>query len=250
MAELNCYSQTSGGLPPVKITPRIDQPQQENNKPKAINPSVFISDGWKYFIGENNYVDEKKAYDYTLAAINLLDDSSSNKRILSIAKNNLLVIYSCSLNKSVRNILQADNYPQDYIDSNSIDNLIWAVFLQRKTIASDKIAQFYKIVREEHSTHMVNKYWEQLKGIAPNTIESAYVFLKQQAENGDAEASMRYGYAFECGFETTNLDEAIKWFSKARELYAKDPTAINRLKSIEDRIKRLELIKQNKFNNQ
>ena len=90
----------------------------------------------------------------------------------------------------------------------------------------------------------------KLKGVAPNSIESAYAFLKEQAENGDAEASIRYGYAFECAFETTNHDEAIKWFNKGREIYMRDQNSSNRLKSIEDRIKRLKLITENRYNNQ
>ena len=101
----DCFSQMKGGLPPIKNEPKIDRLEKENDKPKAINPSGFINDGWNYFIGENNFVDEKKAFDYTLAAINLIDKSPANARVLSIAKNNLSVIYLCSINKSIRNWL-------------------------------------------------------------------------------------------------------------------------------------------------
>ncbi len=245
-----CLAQINGGLPPVKTSPQNEQIQQEKIKPKAINPTTLINDGWQHFIGENNFVDERKAYDYTLAAINLIDGPASNQRVLSVAKNNLLVIYSCSINKSVRNIIMAEDYPQDYRDGNSIDNLIWAVFLQRKNLTLDKSNEFYKIIKENYANHPVNKYMEKLNNIPPNSIESAYNFLRQQAENGDAEASMRYGYAFECAFDTTNIDEAIKWYSKAKEIYAKEQPNSSRLNSIENRIKRLKLIKDNKFNNQ
>ena len=245
-----CFSQINGGLPPLKIDPKIESQKKEKDKLKAINPSGLISDGWKYFIGENNFVDEKKAYDYTIAAINLIDESTSNARILSIAKNNLSVIYLCSINKSVRNLLKAEQYSQDYKDDLSIDNFIWTTFLKRSSLSNEKLPEFYKIIKESYPTHVVNKYMGQLNGIPPSSIESAYAFLKQQAENGDAEASMRFGFAFECAFDLTNLDEAIKWYSKAREIYAKDQSNRNRLNSIENRIKRLQLIKDNKFNSQ
>lgn len=243
------FSQSTGGMPPVRINPKSIEKSNEIIKPIPFNSSTLINEGWQFFIGKNGFVDEKKAYDYTLAAIYSIDESAADKKSLSIAKNNLLVIYSCSLNKSVRNILKADQYPQDFEDSNSIDNLIWAIFLQRKNIPNYKINETYRIIRENFPNHRVNKYLEQLNGNPPSSIEAAYKFLRGQIDNGDAEASMRYGYAFECAFDSTNIDEAIKWYEKAKEIYLNDESNVRRFNSINDRIKRLQLIKDGKFNN-
>jgi hypothetical protein len=250
LATINFYSfsQTKGGLPPIKNESKIDLLEKENDKPKLINPSGLINEGWSYFIGENNFVDEKKAYDYTLAAVNLIDKSPANAKVLSIAKNNLSVIYLCSINKSIRNTLKGEKYSQDFNDDYSIDNLIWATFLKRTPLANDKVEEFYKIVRDTYPAHLINKYMRRLNGIPPNSIESAYSFLKQQALNGDAEASLRFGFSFECAFDLISLDEAIEWYNNARDIYAKDQSNKNRLSSIEKRIKRLQLIKDNKFN--
>ena len=244
-------AQVSGGLPPIK---RADLPQpapkQTEGKiatlPESINPSSLISAGWRHFIGANGIVDEKKAFDLTLGGIQLLR-KETQKRAISHGKNNLSVFYLCAQNPLVRNVTMGEQFNQDLNDSNSIDNLIWAVFVQRREVKDFPL--FYDLLKNEFPAHPVKKYIDSLNGRLPESTEQAYAVLEKFANSGDSSAAMRIGYRYECYYSNADILVAIGWYRRAKQLYeeANIKTPERTVMSINDRIQRLILISEGKI---
>ena len=256
------FAQTTGSLPPLKSTQSINnsntkkqiqpskqaQPQQpssqqDSNKKTYFNASLLVNDAWGFFSGKNGIVDEKKAFDYNQIAIKTLVDEK-DKEALSVAKNNLSVLYLCAIDPSVRDTKIGFSYNQDLNDPYSIDNIIWNAFTYLRPINDPK--KFYEIIRRDFPNHPVNNYIDKLNGIAPLNQEAAYKFLTEMAEAGDPYAALRVGYRYECYFDKIDINEAIRWYSLSKELHTKNGSNERTLQSVEVRINRLILIRDGK----
>lgn len=249
------FAQTTGGLPairpsqsPPKIIspqraaePRSSVPNKNTLNIQAASNRTLINEGWYAFIGANGFVDEKNALRYTLAAIDRLKDQTSDadKRLLSYAQNNLTVIYLCAVSPNVRDIVAGINYQPDLNSYFAIDNFIWAVFLRRESV--ENLAEFNTAILKFFPDHPVTRYVSSLGGKLPTDVQAAYDFLTDMSMAGDPNAAMRLGFRQECGFSDTNIEEAILWYGRARDLQVAIGANPQVLKGIEDRIKRLKL---------
>ena len=243
-------AQVSGGLPPIKKmespkTTPAQTPEKTATLAESIDPASLISDGWRHFIGANGIVDEKKAFDLTLGGIQL-SNQETQKRAISVGKNNLAVYYLCAQNPLVRDVAKGEEFNQDFKDSMSIDNLVWAVFVQRRGVKD--FALFYQFLKNEVPAHPVNKYVDSLNGKLPESVDQAYAVLEKFATNGDPAAAMRIGYRYECYYPNPDINLAIAWYKKAKELYegTNANTSERTIQSVNDRIRRLVLISEGK----
>jgi hypothetical protein len=211
---------------------------------EAENPISIANDGWRLFVGSRGFVDEKQALDLTKQAIQLLVEQGSTE-LLSALENNLSVIYSCSLNPEVRDIKLGKEAPKNYLDERTKSNLIWSIFLRKFPVKENISKDFHDALILENPQHPVARYMEYLDGNLPESTEEAYEVLEAAVKNGDADAAMQIGFKYECGFESTNIQLAIQWYSDARSLYLTEKKFSEAISSLE-RINRLKLITQTK----
>ena len=255
---IGAFAQTSGGLPPVrKVEPTkpslppqsSPQPQSEIRNstidPEPFDPNSLINEGWKTFIGAAGIVDEKKAFDLTLGGINSLDPNVY-ERAISIGRNNLSVFYLCAQDPRVRDFRKGMKLKagRDFRDNMSLDNLVWDVYLQRER-AKD-LSDFYLVLKKDFPAHPVNGYVDSLGGKAPESTEHAYAVLERFANDGDPYAAMRIGYRYECYERAPELNLAISWYRKAKDLHERNNASERTIKSTADRINRLVLISEGK----
>ncbi len=206
------------------------------------NPILIANDAWSLFAGSHGYVDEKQALELAQKSIQLVGEQG-NKRLLSVLENNLLVIYSCSFNPEVRNIQAGKKVPNNYSEARTKDNLSWSIFLRQINSIDDISKEFHDALILENPLHPVAKYMEYLDGKLPESSEEAYELLAASAKNGDADAAMRIGFKYECGFEFIDADAAIQWYSDARAIYLSEKKFSQAISSLE-RINRLKMLKQ------
>jgi hypothetical protein len=221
----------------------------EKAKNRKIDDAISIAnDAWQHFVGRKGYVNEQLALEKTLQAIELLKNHD-NEIVLSVVVNNLSVIYGCSINTSVRSLDKKLDLNRDYGDERSQDNLIWSIFLRKMEFNKDISQEFSKMLLDEFPSHPVKKYMDDLGKKLPQDTNAAYEVLKARANLGDADAAMRYGYRYECDFPEVDIDEAIKWFKLANNLYSKNKLNVKEINSSKERLQRLELIKNKKYMN-
>ena len=248
------FAQSTGGLPairpsqsPAKTAPqrsaehKSNIPSRNSLNVQEADSRTLINEGWRAFVGSDGFVDEKNALRYTLTAIDRLKDKTSDadRRLLSLAQNNLTVIYLCAVSPNVRDVVAGINYQPDLDSSFAMDNFIWAVFLRRESVENP--AEFNKIILEFFPDHPVTRYMSSLGGKLPTDVQAAYDFLIDMSKAGDPNAAMRLGFRQECGFSATNIEEAILWYGRARDLQVAIGANPRVLKGIEDRINRLKL---------
>jgi TPR repeat protein len=211
---------------------------------EAENPISIANDAWRLFVGSRGYVDEKQALELAQKSIELVVEQGS-KELLSTLENNLSVIYSCSINPEVRDVKSGEKVPKNYSDERTKDNLIWSIFLRQINLNEDISKNFYDTLTLENPFHPVAKYMEYMNGKLPESTEEAYEVLTASAKNGDADAAMRIGFKYECGFEQIDIDSAIQWYSEARSTYLAEKKFSEAISSLE-RINRLKMIKKAK----
>jgi TPR repeat protein len=213
---------------------------------EPIDPNSLINDGWRSFIGVNGAVDEKKALDLTLRAIDLMNPKE-HERSISIAWNNLAVFSLCAQDPRVRDFRKGMeiNSARDYSDSMSLDNLAWGVYLQRDSVKNP--TEFYVALKKNWPTHPVNRYVDSLGGKAPESSEQAYAVLERFANDGDPHAAMRIGYRYECYDRSPEPQLAVNWYKKAQDLHERNNASERTIRVTSDRIKRLVLILEGKM---
>lgn len=133
--------------------------------------------------------------------------------------------------------------PSNFADARTKDNLIWSIFLRQINSNEDISKEFHDALILENPMHPVAKYMEYLDGKLPESPEQAYELLAASAKNGDADAAMRIGFKYECGFEYIDADAAIQWYSDARAIYLSEKKFSQAISSLE-RINRLKILKQ------
>jgi hypothetical protein len=244
------FAQSSGGLPPIR-----------RSEPATISPEeaqALISQGWREFVGAQGIVNERRALDLTLRGINAIKEEAIKglstsladdvRRTRSVGLNNLSVFERCAIDKRIR--LSAENQTretrQEYKDGFSIDNGIWDVYLRRTKIsASDD--EFIKYIREQKSSHPINRHITKLGNRLPESIDEAYRVLEEFAADGDAEASLRIAFRFECLEEPPQIQQSITWYERAISNYEKATSSQRRIDSARARLQRLRLIQSGKF---
>lgn len=231
----------------IEIKPYIytNEHTEPFNDANSEDPILIANNAWRHFVGDSDAVNEKLALEETLRAIKLIGENG-NKELIDILNNNISVFYSCSIDSEVRNIRNGDNLRDQYLSERSKENLIWSIFLRRikleeniDDVAHDVLA----LIELYFPSHPVKKYMGYLGGKLPKSPEIAYKVLKSSALRGDPDAAMHIGYKYECGFETIDIDEAMKWYEIARKIYEKDENFDKAISSFE-RINRLMIIKE------
>ncbi len=211
---------------------------------EAESPISLANEGWSLFVGSLGYVDEKQALELTQRALQLLDNKDSTD-LFSAIENNLSVIYSCSINPEVRNIEFGKKALSNYFDDKSKSNLIWSIFLRKISSKENISKEFHDALILESPQHPVARYMEYLDGNLPESTVDAYDVLQASAKNGDADAAMQIGFKYECGFESTDIELAIQWYSDARRLYLMEKKFSEAISSLA-RMNRLKLIAHTK----
>lgn len=250
----NSLGQTTGGIPPVRNSGASKSPDQtkperrdqsrssratETEQP--FDPSALVREGWAAFIGSDGVVDERRAFNLTLEAINTLSPMLYSLE-LDVAKNNLSVFYLCATDLSVRDYQKGIAYADfsSFVSNLSQDNFVWGVFIKRHQVRDE--AEFYQLIKTKRPTHPVNKYIDFLNGKPPDSAGHAYSILERFASEGDPYAATRMGFRFECSDKQPDIPLALSWYRKARSLHEKSSAPSSRIKSLSDRINRLALI--------
>jgi hypothetical protein len=243
-------AQTSGGLPPIR-----------RSEPATISlkeVETLINQGWNEFIGGQGIVNERRALDLTLRGINAIKEEAIKglstsladdfRHARSVGLNNLSAFERCAIDKRIR--LSAENQTrenrQEYKDGYSIDNGIWDVYLRRTKISTSD-DNFIKYVRERLSSHPINRYIAKLGNRLPESADEAYRVLEGFAADGDAAASLRIAFRFECREEPPQIQLAISWYEKAISIYEKSADSPWLTFGAKQRLQRLKLIQSGNF---
>jgi hypothetical protein len=244
------FAQSSGGLPPIR-----------RSEPATISPKeaeALINQGWREFIGAQGIVNERKAFDLTLRGINAIKEEAIKglstsladdvRRTRSVGLNNLSVFERCAVDGRIRvsSKNQSKVGHQEYKDSFSIENAIWDVYLKRTKISVTE-EEFIEFVRERASSHPINRYLAKLGNRLPESSDEAYRVLEGFAADGDAEASLRIAFRFECREEPPQIQLAISWYEKAISTYEKSADSPWLTFGAKQRLQRLKLIQSGNF---
>ena len=229
-----------------RVDINLSQSKSFTSDSKDNHSISLIDEGWQSFIGARGIVDEMKAVDLTLEGIKALDPDVQ-PRVLSTGRNNLSVFYLCAQDPRIRDYRKGTDLSSrsEISDNFSLDNAIWSVYLQRQSVQD--LPGFYRFVKKEVPAHPVNRYIEALDGKGPDSSEQAYAVLERFANIGDPNAALRIGYRYECYDRAPELNLAISWYRKAKDLYEQNNASNARIKSVADRINRLVMISEGKI---
>lgn len=116
----------------------------------------LLAEGWRYYLGDERFVNEPLAYRLTEEALKLAI-LKNNKWDIATARNNLGAIAIGSVNKFVKNDrLAAVHLLDGYESLYAPDNLLWGDFLRNITISDDQRNdlrfRFKKSTRIDHPT--------------------------------------------------------------------------------------------------
>ena len=181
----------------------LDFIKNRRNKFGYIEADDLISEGWKYYLGDERSINEPLAYRLMEEALKL-SIMTKDKLAIATARNNLGAIASSSINVHVRNNKMALVHLKDGFDSQyAPQNLLWHEFFGEIKLSAEERSNLLERFKLNNLADHPVKYLDSTLIKDYSDLRAIANFLNRQAGENINDVYLRNGF---CHFLLENID--------------------------------------------